>query len=49
MSQACRAKAIASRPATLLKWEGIVNDPLGVLLALFVVEAVSFVDNKGLG
>ena len=35
-----RGARIASRPATLLKWEGIVNDPLGALLALFVLSVV---------
>lgn len=33
-----RGARIASRPARLLKWEGIVNDPLGALLALFVLQ-----------
>lgn len=33
-----RAARIALRPATLLKWEGIINDPFGAILALFVVE-----------
>ncbi|MCB9871095.1 MAG: cation:proton antiporter [Planctomycetes bacterium] len=35
-----RGARIAARPAALLRWEGIVNDPLGALLALFVLEAV---------
>ncbi|MAE76673.1 MAG: sodium:proton exchanger [Planctomycetes bacterium] len=38
-----RSARIALRPATLLKWEGIVNDPLGALLALFVVKAAEIV------
>ncbi|HMQ24027.1 MAG TPA: cation:proton antiporter, partial [Planctomycetota bacterium] len=33
-----RAARIAMRPATLLKWEGIVNDPFGAILALLVLE-----------
>ena len=33
-----RHARIAMRPATLLKWEGIVNDPLGALLAVFVFQ-----------
>jgi NhaP-type Na+/H+ or K+/H+ antiporter len=33
-----RQARIAMRPATLLKWEGIVNDPLGALLAVFVFQ-----------
>ena len=35
-----RAARISLRPAALLKWEGIVNDPLGVLLVFFVFQAV---------
>ncbi|MEZ5990234.1 MAG: cation:proton antiporter [Planctomycetota bacterium] len=31
-----RSARIAWRPATLLKWEGIVNDPFGAILAFFV-------------
>lgn len=33
-----RTARISRRPATLLKWEGIVNDPLGALLAIFVFQ-----------
>lgn len=33
-----RTARITRRPATLLKWEGIVNDPLGALLAIFVFQ-----------
>ena len=33
-----RGARIAQRPATLLKWEGIVNDPFGALLAFFVLR-----------
>jgi len=33
-----RTSRIARRPATLLKWEGIVNDPLGALLAILVFQ-----------
>ncbi len=35
-----RTARLARRPATLLKWEGIVNDPLGVLLAFFAIQAL---------
>lgn len=35
-----RSARIALRPSALLKWEGIVNDPLGVLLAVFVLDVV---------
>lgn len=37
-----RGARIALRPATLLKWEGIVNDPLGALLAIFVISVTRF-------
>src|SRR5699024_11904027 len=30
------------RPAKILKWEGIVVDPLGVLLVVFAFEIISF-------
>ncbi|MEO6595950.1 MAG: sodium:proton antiporter [Planctomycetota bacterium] len=33
-----RTAHIERRPATLLKWEGIVNDPLGVLLAILAFQ-----------
>jgi len=33
-----RTSRIARRPATLLKWEGIVNDPLGALVAILVFQ-----------
>ncbi|MEX6633857.1 cation:proton antiporter [Hyphococcus lacteus] len=33
-----RQSKLNSRPATLLKWEGIVNDPIGALLAVVVFE-----------
>lgn len=39
-----RNARIAMRPATLLKWEGIVNDPLGALLAYLALE-VSTLDH----
>jgi NhaP-type Na+/H+ or K+/H+ antiporter len=42
---------IGRRPAHILKWEGIVNDPIGALLAVFIFawityrgEGVSFTD-----
>ena len=41
-----RQARISLRPATLLKWEGIVNDPLGALLA-FVVFQVAVFDHSG--
>lgn len=33
-----RQAKLSSRPATLLRWEGIVNDPIGALLAVVVYE-----------
>lgn len=33
-----RQTRLAQRPAALLKWEGIINDPTGALLAVFVYE-----------
>lgn len=35
-----RTARISMRPATLLKWEGIVNDPLGIMLAVLVLEII---------
>src|SRR5690606_16036748 len=40
-----RDARLAPRPATLLKWEGIVNDPLGALLAVVVFQ-VFLVDDS---
>ena len=33
-----RSARVSLRPAALLKWEGIVNDPFGALLAYFVLQ-----------
>ena len=33
-----RQAKLSTRPAALLKWEGIVNDPIGALLAVIVYE-----------
>ncbi|MGE3879231.1 MAG: cation:proton antiporter [Planctomycetota bacterium] len=35
-----RTARIAMRPATLLRWEGIVNDPFGALLAVLVFQLI---------
>ncbi|MFP3918637.1 sodium:proton antiporter [Lysinibacillus telephonicus] len=35
-----RQAKLKERPATILKWEGIVVDPFGALVALFAMEAV---------
>lgn len=40
-----RSARIAFRPAALLKWEGIVNDPFGAILA-FLVFAVATITEK---
>lgn len=37
-----RQSRLNQRPAALLKWEGIVNDPIGALLAVLVYEVVLF-------
>lgn len=39
-----RQSRLNARPATLLKWEGIVNDPIGALLAVVVYEFLVFGD-----
>jgi NhaP-type Na+/H+ or K+/H+ antiporter len=36
-----RQAKLTSRPAALLKWEGIVNDPIGALFAVFAFEAIT--------
>lgn len=36
-----RQSKLNQRPATLLKWEGIVNDPIGALLAVLVYEVAT--------
>lgn len=40
-----RQAKLKERPSTILKWEGIVVDPLGVLIALFVLEVVLWTNN----
>ncbi len=35
-----RQARLSGRTAALLKWEGIVNDPLGAIIAVFVYEAI---------
>ncbi len=44
-----RQSKLNQRPATLLKWEGIINDPIGALLAVFVYEVVTFEAGAGHG
>lgn len=40
-----RQSRLNQRPATLLKWEGIINDPIGALLAVLVYEFLVFGDH----
>ncbi|MGD2133796.1 MAG: sodium:proton antiporter, partial [Maricaulaceae bacterium] len=37
-----RQSKLSGRPAALLKWEGIVNDPVGALIAVLVFEVIRF-------
>ncbi len=37
-----RQANLSARPRTILKWEGIVNDPIGALLAVIVFEYLVF-------
>ncbi|MHA7873153.1 MAG: cation:proton antiporter, partial [Hyphococcus sp.] len=39
-----RQSRLNQRPATLLKWEGIINDPIGALLAVVVFEFLVYGD-----
>ncbi|MDA3128809.1 cation:proton antiporter [Aliibacillus thermotolerans] len=40
-----RQAKLKPRPAAILKWEGIVVDPLGALLAVFAFEIIQFLTN----
>lgn len=44
-----RQSKLNQRPAALLKWEGIVNDPIGALLAVLVYEVATFAPAAGGG
>ncbi|MEM7571055.1 MAG: cation:proton antiporter, partial [Pseudomonadota bacterium] len=45
-----RQAHLAARPRTVLKWEGIINDPIGALLAVLVFEyVVSAAEGGGIG
>lgn len=37
-----RTLRIGKRPANILKWEGIVNDPIGALLAAFIFTYITY-------
>src|SRR5699024_1546557 len=36
-----RQSKLKPRPAKILKWEGIIVDPIGVLLAMFAFEIIT--------
>lgn len=40
-----RQARLKQRPASLLKWEGIINDPTGALLAVLVFEYFSYLES----
>src|SRR5699024_7115435 len=42
-----RQSKLKPRPAKILKWEGIVVDPIGVLLAVFAFEIIAYVTAEG--
>lgn len=44
-----RQAKLTQRPAALLKWEGIINDPIGALFAVFVFEAITLGAGAGHG
>ena len=41
-----RQAKLKPRPAAILKWEGIVVDPFGALLAVFAFEFIRFLNNE---
>ncbi|MFP3648610.1 hypothetical protein SB822_58220, partial [Paraburkholderia sp. SIMBA_054] len=41
-----RQAKLKARPAALLKWEGIIVDPFGALLALFAFQFVLFAEGE---
>lgn len=45
-----RQSKLKARPAKILKWEGIIVDPIGVLLAVFAFEIITFftMDDKSI-
>lgn len=44
-----RQARLHERPASYLKWEGIVNDPIGAVLAVLVLEFLSLQQHMGDG
>lgn len=43
-----RQSKLNQRPAALLKWEGIINDPIGALFAVLVYEVITFEGAAGI-
>ena len=41
-----RQAKLKPRPAAILKWEGIVVDPIGALLAVFAFEFIQFINDE---
>lgn len=41
-----RQAKLKPRPAAILKWEGIVVDPFGALLAVFAFECIKFINSE---
>src|SRR5690625_5077882 len=41
-----RQSKLRPRPAKILKWEGIIVDPIGVLLAVFAFEIISYLRSE---
>src|SRR5690625_5641671 len=37
-----RQSKLKTRPAIILKWDGVIVDPIGFLLAVFAFEIISF-------
>lgn len=44
-----RQSKLKPRPAKILKWEGIIVDPIGVLLAVFAFEIITFFTKEDVG
>ncbi|MEL7027993.1 MAG: cation:proton antiporter, partial [Pseudomonadota bacterium] len=42
-----RQAKLKQRPASILRWEGIVNDPIGALLAVFVFQIMVLMNEGG--
>ena len=42
LSRCCAKRSVKARPAAILKWEGIVNDPIGALCAVIAYEYFRF-------